>query len=235
MLAEDQNKIYQVIYSPQYYKDWQKIARASKQCEANDVAQEAFLFIIEFWIGEFDLANNSHWEELKHEMWNKFVHGADRLIKNAFDFDHNTRKNLDEAIHPILLDVSSPISTEPLQSILDAEVQHIQQMTETQQIKENSFSVVLAYIHLFESLKPKLIKYTYLSIAEYMKMSYSWLRECLKRAERLQKTQRSLFDNFEYAPVHYLGSWRKFKLQSRNQLKFTPGLENQLTLFQHRL
>ncbi|MGE8644583.1 hypothetical protein [Acinetobacter vivianii] len=95
--------------------------------------------------------------------------------------------------------------------------------------------MALAYVHLFESLKPKLIKYTYLSIADYMKMSYSWLRECLKRAEKLQKTQHSLFDHLEYAPVQYLGSWRKFKLERQSQPKFTPILENQLSLFQHRL
>lgn len=122
-----------------------------------------------------------------------------------------------------------------LQRILDAEDQHIQQNKETRQIKENSFSMALAYVHLFESLKPKLIKYTYLSIADYMKMSYSWLRECLKRAEKLQKTQHSLFDHLEYAPVQYLGSWRKFKLERQSQPKFTPILENQLSLFQHRL
>lgn len=235
MLAKDQDKLYQVIYSPQYYKDWQKIARASKQCEANDVAQEAFLFIIEHWTGEFDLANNEHWDELKHKMWNKFVHAADRLLKNAFDFDQRTRNDLDEAINPILLSLSSPTATEPLQRILDTEDQHIQQNKETLQIKENSFSVALAYIHLFESLKPRLIKYTYLSIADYMKMSYSWLRECLKRAEKLQKTQHSLFDHLEYAPVQYLGTWRKFKLERQSQPKFTPILENQLSLFQHRL
>lgn len=73
--------------------------------------------------------------------------------------------------------------------------------------------MALAYVQLFESLKPKLFKYTYLNIADYMKMSYSWLRECLKRAEKLQKTQHSLFDNLEYAPDQYLGSWRKFKLE----------------------
>jgi len=197
--------------------------------------QDAFLFITEHWTGEFDLANNEHWDELKHKMWNKFVHGADRLLKNAFDFDHSIRSDLDEAINLLLLSLSSPISTEPLQRILDAEDQHIQQNKEIHQIKENSFSMALAYVHLFESLKPKLIKYTYLSIADYMKMSYSWLRECLKRAEKLQKTQHSLFDHLEYAPVQYLGSWRKFKLERQNQPKFTPILENQLSLFQHRL
>lgn len=234
MLAKDQNKLSQVIYSSQHYKDWQKIARASKQCESDDIAQDAFLFIIEHWTGEFDVANNEHWDELKHKMWNKFVHSADRLLKNAFNFDHSTRNDLDEAINPILLTLSSPASTEPLQRILDTENQHIQQNKETHQIKENSFSMALAFVHLFESLKPKLIKYTYLSIADYMKMSYSWLRACLKRAENLQKTQHSLFDNLEYAPVQYLGSWRKFKLQGRRQSKFTPLLVNQLSLFQHR-
>jgi len=197
--------------------------------------QDAFLFITEHWTGEFDLANNEHWDELKHKMWNKFVHGADRLLKNAFDFDHSIRSDLDEAINLLLLSLSSPISTEPLQRILDAEDQHIQQNKEIHQIKENSFSMALAYVHLFESLKPKLIKYTYLSIADYMKMSYSWLRECLKRAEKLQKTQHSLFDHLEYAPVQYLGSWRKFKLERQSQPKFTPILENQLSLLQHRL
>ncbi|WP_151715436.1 hypothetical protein [Acinetobacter sp. TUM15071] len=234
MLEKDPNKLSQVIYSSQNYKDWHKIAQASKQCEADDVAQDAFLFIIEHWNGEFNLANDEHWNELKHKMWNKFVHGADRILKNAFDFDQSTRNDLDEAINPILLTISSPTSTEPLQRMLDAEDQHIQQNKETHQIKENSFSMALAYVHLFESLKPKLIKYTYLSIADYMKMSYSWLRQCLKRAEKLQKIQHSLFDNLEYAPVQHLGSWRKFKLEKRTQAKFTPTIVNQLNLFQQR-
>lgn len=198
--------------------------------------QDASLFIIEHWTGEFDLANNDeHWNELKHKIWNKFVHSADRLLKNAFNFDHSTRNDLDEAIKPILLTLSSPASTEPLQRILDTENQHIQQNKETHQIKENSFSMALAFVHLFESLKPKLIKYTYLNIADYMKMSYSWLRECLKRAKEFPKNQHSLFDNFEYAAVQSLRGWRKFKLERQSQPKFTPIVENQLSLFQHRL
>ncbi|QHI08819.1 hypothetical protein [Acinetobacter haemolyticus] len=235
MFAKDQKKLCEAIYSSQHYKDWQKIAKASKQCETNDVAQDAFLFIIEHWTKEFDLTNDEHWHELKHKMWNKFVHRADRLLKNAFDFDQGARNDLDEAINPILLSISSPTSTEPLQGLIDAEEQQTLQKKQVKQIQENSFSMALAYVQLFESLKPKLLKYTYLNIADYMKMSYSWLRECIKRAEKLQKTQYSLFDNIEYASVPHLGSWRKFKLERQVQPKFTPVLENQLNLFQHRL
>ena len=67
MLPKDQNKLFGAIYSLDHYKEWQKIARASKQCEASDVAQEAFLFVIEKWVGEFDLSSLEHWNELEHK------------------------------------------------------------------------------------------------------------------------------------------------------------------------
>lgn len=234
MLAKDQKKLYQLIYSVEHYKDWQKIALSSKQCEAEDIAQDAFLFIVEKWVGEFDSYNPEHWVELKHKMWNLFVHGTDRIIKYALSFDQSSRNDPDEAINPILLSISSPASTEPLQGMIDDEEQLFLQKKQVKQIQENSFSMALAYVQLFESLKPKLLKYTYLNIADYMKMSYSWLRECINRAEKLQRTQHSLFDNIEYASVPHLGSWRKFKLERQVQPKFTPVLEHQLNLFQHR-
>lgn len=235
MLPKDQNKLFELIYSLDHYKEWQKIARASKQCEASDVAQEAFLFVIEKWVGEFDLSSLEHWNELEHKMWNHFVHGADRIFKYTSSFDQSSRNDPDEAINPILLGISSPVSTEPLQRMLDQVERQLQQKKQAQQIKENSFSMILAYVQLFESLKPILLKYTYLNIAAYLKMSYSWLRRCLKRAEKLQKIQPSLFDRLELPRVEDLGSWRKFKLDKIKPPKFTPVLENQLDLFQHRL
>ncbi|ENU27906.1 hypothetical protein [Acinetobacter modestus] len=234
MLPKDQEKLYKMIYLPDYYKNWQKIAQFSKQYDANDIAQNAFLFVIDQWIGGFDLCNPEHWVELTQKMWSLYGHGGDRVLKNALSMDQTSRNDPDEAINPILLGISSPTSTEPLQGIIDDEEQQIRKEKQVRKIQENSFSMALAYVQLFENLKPKLFKYTYLNIADYMKMSYSWLRQCLKRADKLHKTQRSLFDHIEYAPTQHLGSWRKFKLERRNQPKFTPVLENQLSLFQHR-
>lgn len=235
MLSKDQEELSKMIYSPNHFKDWQKIARSSQQCDANDIAQDAFLFVIEKWLGEFDSSNPQHWIELKHKMWNLFVHGADRILKYAFSVDRSSKNDPDEAINPILLGISSPTSTEPLQGMIEDEDRQIQESKQLKQIQENSFSMALAYVQLFETLKPVLLKYTYLNIADYMKMSYSWLRQCLKRAEELQKIQHSLFDNIEYASVQHLRSWRKFKLDRQNQPKFTPVFEGQLNLFQHRL
>ncbi|ENU29137.1 hypothetical protein F991_03269 [Acinetobacter sp. CIP-A165] len=219
MLQINQGELYKIIYSSNHYKNWQTIARASKQCETEDVAQEAFLFVIEKWNGEFDLSNSDHWNELTHKMWNYFVHSADRTLKYALSFDQTARNDPDEAINPILLGISSSPSTGPLQRMIDDEDRQKLQKKQEKQIQENSFSMALAYVKLFESLKPKLIKYTYLNIALHMKMSYSWLRQCLKRAEKFQKTQGSLFDNLEDAPLaQYLGSWRKFKLDGKNNL-----------------
>ncbi|MEO3356319.1 hypothetical protein [Acinetobacter haemolyticus] len=234
MLAKDQKKLYQLIYSVEHYKDWQKIALSSKQCEAEDIAQNAFLYVIEEWIGVFDPSIPEDWIELKRQMRNLYGYGVDRVLRKALSMDQSSKNDPDEAINPLLLSISFPTSTEPLQGMIDAEDQQTLQNKQVKQIQENSFSMALAYFQLFESLKPKLIKYTYLSIADYMKMSYSWLRQCLKRAEKLQKTQHSLFDDLEYAPAQHLGSWRKFKLSGLRQPKFTPVLENQLNLFQHR-
>ena len=235
MLPKDQDKLSKMIYSSEHYKDWKRIARSSQQYEANDIANDAFLFVMEKWTDEFDLSNSEDWAELKHQMWNKYAYGIDRILKSALNIDKSSKNNCDEAIHPILLGISSPASTEPLQGIIDDEDQQILAKKQEQQIHDNSFSMALAYAQLFESLKPKLLKYTYLNIADYMKMSYSWLRRCLKRAEKLQKTQHSLFDSLEYASLQHLASWRKFKLSRTKQPKFTPILENQLKLFQHWL
>lgn len=235
MLPKDQEKLSKIIYSPDHFKDWQKIARSSKQYEANDIAQEAFVFVVKEWVGEFDVSNPEHWIELKHQMRNRYGYGVDRVLKKALSMDQTSRNDPDEAINPILLDISSSTSTEPLQGIIDDEDRQTLEKKQIKQIQENSFSMAFAYIQLFESLKPKLIKYTYLNIADYMKMSYSWLWRCLKRAEKLQQTQHSLFDNVEYAPAQYLGSWRKFKLERQNQPKFTPVFKNQLNLLQHGL
>lgn len=233
MLQKDQIKLFEIIYSSEHYRDWQKIARSSQQCDANDIAQYAFLFVIEKWVGEFEASNPEHWTVLKHKMWSLHGYGADRVLKKALSVDQTSRNDPDEAINPILLAISSSASTEPLQGMIDDEDRQILQKKQEKQIQENSFSMALAYVQLFESLKSKLIKYTYLNIADYMKMSYSWLRHCLKRAEKLQRTQHSLFDNIEYVPVQHLGSWRKFKLDRAKQPKFTPILEGQLSLFQH--
>lgn len=224
-----------MINSAQHNKDWRRIAYSSKQCDTEDVAQQAFLFVITDWSGEFNIFDSQHWDELKRKMYNHFVHGADRTLKWALSFDQSTRNDCDEAINPLLLGLSAASSTEPLQHILDDLDQQVQQKKQTQLIEENSFSLALAYVQLFESLKPTLSKYTYLNIAAHLKMSYSWLRECLRRAEKLQKTQASLFDGIESLQVEGLASWRKFKLNKIKHPKFTPVLENQLNLFQQRL
>ena len=235
MLVKDQKKLCEAIYSSQHYEDWQRVAQSSKQYEADDIAQNAFLYVIDRWIGIFDPVNPEHWIELKNQMRNLYGYGVDRVIRKALSMDQSSRNDPDEAINPILLSISSPASTEPLQGMIDDEEQLFLQKKQVKQIQENSFSMALAYVQLFESLKPKLLKYTYLNITDYMKMSYSWLRKCIYRAEKLQRTQHSLFDNIQYASVPHLGSWRKFKLERQVQPKFTLVLENQLNLFQHRL
>lgn len=149
----------------------------------------------------FDLCNPEHWVELTQKMWSLYGHGGDRVLKNALSMDQTSRNDPDEAINPILLGISSPTSTEPLQGIIDDEEQQIRKEKQVRKIQENSFSMALAYVQLFENLKPKLFKYTYLNIADYMKMSCSWLRQCLKRADKLHKIQHSLFDHIEYAPT----------------------------------
>ena len=234
VLVKDQEKLCEAIYSTQHYNDWQRIAQSSKQYESDDIAQNAFLYVIDRWIGVFDPVNLEHWIELKSQMRNLYGYGVDRVLRKALSMDQSSSNDVDEATNPILLSISSSTSTEPLQGMIEDEEQLFLQKKQLKHIQENSFSMALAYVQLFESLKPKLLKYTYLNIADYMKMSYSWLRECINRAEKLQRTQHSLFDNIEYASVSHLRSWRKFKLERKVQPKFTPVLENQLNLFQHR-
>ncbi|WP_411956096.1 hypothetical protein [Acinetobacter thutiue] len=121
MLPKDQEKLCKIIYSPDHHKDWQKIARSSKQYDANDIAQNAFLFVIDKWMDEFDLCNPKHWVELKQKMWSLYGHGVDRVLKKALSMDQTSRNDPDEAINPILLGISSPTSTESLQGMIDVE------------------------------------------------------------------------------------------------------------------
>lgn len=45
----EKNRLAQAIYSPEYFIEWRRIALASKQFEANDVAQQAAIYVFGDW------------------------------------------------------------------------------------------------------------------------------------------------------------------------------------------
>jgi hypothetical protein len=213
-------------------KDWRRIARASKQSQAEqDVAQQAYMHIIGDWMAWFDMSNTEHWGRLKDEMFNHFMKVA-RQIPKGLSIDQASGNNPDKFTNPYLLELSALKSSEPLQHLIDAEDRHVSEEEQDRQIQANSFSIAVAYVELFERLKPKTEKYTYLNIAAVMKMSYSWLRRCLNRADELLKNQTSLFDGIEgILMMNELGSWRRFKI-TRDSKSAPVVLHGQLSLFQ---
>lgn len=227
----EKNRLAQVIYSPEYFIQWRRIALASKQFEANDIAQQAAIYVFGDWAEWFDMANVEHWNLLKDELFRFFMRSTDRAVKVALRFDHSFRNDLDASTHPVLLHAKASATHEPLQQLLDAEEYLITQKKQTKQIAKHSFSMILAYIKLFERLKSKTDKHTYLNIAAEMKMSYSWLRQCLNQAEKFLKIQPSLFDGIEYIlATDTLESWRRVKIIRDS--KPTPIVLGQLNLFQ---
>lgn len=227
----EKNRLAQVIYSPEYFIQWRRIALASKQFEANDIAQQAAIYVFGDWAEWFDMANVEHWNLLKDELFRLFMRSTDRAVKVALRFDHSFRNDLDASTHPALLQAKASATHEPLQQLLDAEEYLITQKKQTKHIAEHSFSMILAYIELFERLKSKTDKHTYLNIAAEMKMSYSWLRQCLNRAEKFLKIQPSLFDGIEYIlATDTLESWRRVKI-IRDSKPTPMVLVGQLNLF----
>lgn len=227
----EKNRLAQAIYSPEYFIEWRRIALASKQFEANDVAQQAAIYVFGDWADWFDMANVEHWDLLKDELFRFFMRSTDRAVKGALRFDHSFKNDPDASTHPLLLGAKASATHEPLQQLLGAEDCITKEKEKTKHIEENSFSMVLAYIELFERLKSKTDKHTYLNIAAEMKMSYSWLRQCLKRAEKFLKIQPSLFDGIEYIlATDTLESWRRVKIIRDS--KPTPIVLGQLNLFQ---
>lgn len=230
----EQLKIYAALQ--RYGTLWQRIARDSGEHQKEDIENEALIFVVTEWkvaiFGSFDINNIEHRKYLYGAMHQKFVEFSEKNIKYAQRIGQPARNNPDPSTHPVLLHAKASATHEPLQQLLDAEEYLIIQKKQTKQIAENSFSMILAYIELFERLKSKTDKHTYLNIAAEMKMSYSWLRQCLNRAEKFLKIQPSLFDGIEYIlATDTLESWRRVKIIRDS--KPTPiVLVSQLNLFQ---
>lgn len=228
----EKNRLAQVIYSPEYFIEWRHIALASKQFEAHDVAQQAAIYVFGDWADWFDMANVEHWNLLKDELFRFFMRSTDRAVKGALRFDHSFRNDPDASTHPLLLGAKASDAHEPLQQLLGADDYIIKEKEKTKHMEENSFSMILAYIELFERLKSKTDKHTYLNIAAVMKMSYSWLHQCLTRAKKLLKIQPSLFDGMEHVlKTDKLQSWRRVKI-IRDSNPTPVALVGQLNLFQ---
>ncbi|WP_034280213.1 hypothetical protein [Alkanindiges illinoisensis] len=230
----EQLKIYAELQ--QYGTLWQCIAKDSGEHQKEDIENEALIFVITEWkvavLGSFDINNAEHRKYLYGAMHKKFVEYSEKNIKYAARIDQPLRNNPDATTHPILLQAKASDAHEPLQQLLDAEDNLITEKIQIRQIAENSFSMVLAYIELFERLKSKTDKHTYLNIAAELKMSYSWLRKCLNRADKFLKTQPSLFDGIESVLVtDKLESWRKVKI-IRDSKSAPVVLHAQLSLFQ---
>lgn len=233
MNQKEKNQLALLIYSPERLKDWRRIARASDEHSAMDVAQEAFAYVLENWLdAPFNFSDDHHWQILISHMYNQHVKFAEKTNRFAQSFDQPFKGDPDSSINPLLLDTKAHESSEPLQQMIDQEEQQTLGNEQEKQIQANSFSMVLAYVEMFERLKPKTEKHTYLNIAKLMKMSYSWLRECLNRAEKLLKTQPSLFDGVECVHINdELRSWRKVKI-TRDSKSASTVFVGQLNLFQ---
>jgi hypothetical protein len=231
----DQLKIYNAI--PKYGAMWQKIARDSGEHQKEDIESEALIFVITKWnievFGLFDIGNEEHWKYLYGAVRRKCVEYTEKNIKFAEKIYQPAKNDMDEATNPILLGLKVSESFEPLQRLIDQQEEQENQQKLKQQHEENSFSMILAFVELFEALKPKTLKHTYVNIASQMKMSYSWLYRCLRYAKELQKVQPSLFDGIEdISQIAQLGSWRRFKI-TRNSFKSAPVvLIGQLNLFE---
>lgn len=228
----EKNRLAQAIYSPEYFIEWRRIASASKQVEADDVAQQAAIYVFGDWADWFDRANVEHWDLLEDELFRFFMRSTDRAVKGALRFDHSLSNNPEASTHPLLLGAKASDAHEPLQQLLGADDYIIKEKEKTKHMEENSFSMVLAYIELFERLKSKTDRHTYLNIAAVMKMSYSWLHQCLNRAENFFENQPSLFDGVEYIlATDKLESWRRVKI-IRDSKPTPMVLVGQLNLFQ---
>lgn len=225
----DSVKLYEHIC--QHLPSWKRIARQSGEHEADEIANEAWLFIIKEWNKEpFDINNPEHWDCIQSIMYNRFVGFAEKNLKYATHIDQTIKHNDNEMAHPLLNQLTAAEYNEPLYQLIEEEKQQENWIAQNKAINQYSFSKLVAFWVFFQSLDPMSMS----EKAQLMKMSQSWLYCCINFAKVLKRDQPSLFDSIETAPLAvHLKSWRSFKI-TRGQFKAAPIASKwlQLKLFE---
>ena len=176
--------------------DFRRIARKAGDCDADDVACEAWLMAAAFEAEghEVDFEDAGFRHRLLAHLFQHFVRYNDRKIAAAQRFERE-----DDSALPLLERLAAP-TLDPLSAVLLAE-DHID--TPTPSYRHSQAAAWASFIALRGGHMP--------TVARHLMISVSWCYRRYTRALRLAETQWPLPDALPVPSGEQPGPWRRFR------------------------
>lgn len=210
-MSKERLASYQVFCS-ECRGDFRRIARKAGDCDADDVASEAWLIAakLEAEGYEVDFENADFRDRLLAYLFQRFVRYNDRKIAAAQRFERE-----DDSALPLLERLAAP-TLDPLSVALAAE-DYVD--TPTPSYRHSQAAAWASFISLRGGHMP--------TVARHLMISESWCYRRYTRALRLAETQWPLPDAWPVPVGEQPRPWRRFRaMRSPHQYSFDfdPGL-----------
>jgi hypothetical protein len=187
--------------------DFRRIARKAQDCEADDVASQAWIVAFELEAEglEVDFSSADFRKKLLSYLYQDFVRFGDRKVAYAKRFETDEESS---GTRPLLEKLASPSLDPQALAMLDED--------EIVDIIPYRHSLAAAWVELVGRHGNHMP-----SIARHLMISLSWCRRCYRRAIWLAQTQQPLPDVLKVLAGEQPGPWRRYKItREPRQLSF---------------